>query len=46
MNEFANSYYLDNRFAYTRYIVAKNLGYFSIKKKNITKKIVKKKIHF
>ncbi len=46
MNEFANSYYLDNRFAYTRYIVAKNLGYFSIKKKNITKKIVKKKFIF
>ena len=38
-----NNYYLDNRFAYTRYIVAKNLGYSLIEKKNIIKKNKKKK---
>ncbi len=43
MRDFMNNYYLDDRFAYTRYIVAKNLGYSLIEKKNIIKKINKKK---
>ena len=42
IREFINSYYLDDRFAYTRYIIAKNLGYSLIEKKNIIKKINKK----
>ena len=46
MRDFMNNYYLDDRFAYTRYIVAKNLGYSLIEKKNIIKKINKKKKYF
>ncbi len=43
--EFISEYYYDNRFAYIRYLVAKNLGFKIIKRKKYKKKIRKKNYH-
>ncbi len=40
--DFTNSYYADNRFAYVRYVIAKNIGFSIIKNKKKIKKIKKK----
>ena len=42
ISDFTNSYYTDNRFAYVRYVVAKNIGFSVIKNKKKIKKIKKK----
>ena len=43
--EFVSEYYNDNRFAYIRYLIAKNLGFKIIKRKKHKKNIKKKDYH-
>ena len=43
--EFISEYYYDNRFAYIRYLIAKNLGFKIIKRKKYKKKFRKKNYH-
>lgn len=44
MIEFSNSYHSDNRYAYIRYLIAKNLGFEVIKRVKRKNKILKKNL--